>query len=87
MKNVTITIIKWLAWMILAVATIAVVGTIGALIVLYGSMYMIVAMIQYGTDTVMQVVFGVFAAITALIIIRWLIKRHNRRKVYKIHGR
>lgn len=87
MKKVIITIIKWLLAITLAIVAIFAFGIIAMYATFYIIYGMILAVIIYGSDTVMNVVFAVYAAGALILFIRKLIKRHNKRKVYTAYGR
>lgn len=72
------TIIKWVATLIFWAVTLFAAAFIGAMVVLYGSMYMIVAMVMYGTQTVFIATASIIALILLVILIRKVIKRRKR---------
>ncbi len=79
------TIIKLALTMILIAISIVVIAVIGSIAVLYGAMYLLIAMINYGTEPVLITTAGVIAFVLLVIVIRKAIK-HRRKKVY-IYGR
>lgn len=87
MKKTIITIIKWALTIAGIIALLIVFGIIAMYITFYAVYGMILAIIIYGGDAVMKVTVAVYAAIALIWIIRRLIKRHNKRKVYTAYGR
>lgn len=79
------TIIKWLLTIILVAISIAGVAIVASMAVLYGAMYLLIAMVNYGTQPVLITVAGTIGFILLIIIIRKAIN-HRRKKVYK-YGR
>lgn len=74
-------IIKWIFTILATLASIIVIAILATMALLYASMYMIVAMVQYGTQPVLITVAGTIAFILLIIVIRMIIKR--RKKVYR----
>lgn len=74
-------IIKWMFAMLAMLASIIVIAILATMALLYASMYMVVAMVQYGTQPVLITVAGAIAFILLIIAIRMIIKR--RKKVYR----
>lgn len=87
MKKIIITIIKWILTIAVVIASIAAFAIIAMYVTFYAMYGMILAVIIYGGDTVMKVTVAIYAAGALIFIIRKLIKRHNKRKVYKAYGR